>query len=209
MTSPDPPRGRSRLETVPAARPPDAVRVPVRLRRRDDRCVSPGRRDAALEGRGGLASLWLRTVTGMVRTAARQHLDALWQDIRTRARPSTNSCTDPRRGRIAGAWHRRQHRDLQFSERPDPRRAPCCAGAVRIVGVYARSDGQVLPGRLTHAEFQGASCHHQDALGRSGPHWKRGSGSPARDASRRSSMPGLCHPTTSPCWACVRQLVGC
>ena len=35
-------RGRSRLETVPAARPPDAVRVPVRLRRRDDRCVSPG-----------------------------------------------------------------------------------------------------------------------------------------------------------------------
>ena len=112
-------RGRSRLETVPLARSPAAVRVPVRLRRRDDRRVSPG----AARGR----ARGPRRYRGVVAA------DGDWHDADGRsaapgrmlaghplrdARPATDSRTDPRRDRVAGAWHRSQHRDLQFSERP-------------------------------------------------------------------------------------------
>ena len=83
MTSPDPPRAAdrsSRLYRLLVRQMPFEFRSDFGEEMTD--VFRQERRDAALEGRGGLASLWLRTVTGMVRTAARQHLDACWQDIR-------------------------------------------------------------------------------------------------------------------------------
>ena len=87
MTSPDPPRAADRGSRL--------YRLLVRLMPFEFRSdfgeemtdvFRQERREAALEGRGGLASLWLRTVPGMVRTAGRQHLDASGRTSATRAR---------------------------------------------------------------------------------------------------------------------------
>jgi len=113
------------------------------------------RREAALGGRRGIASLWLRTVTGMVRTAARQHLDALWHDIRYAARglqrtPALTLVAVVSLALGIGA----NTAIFSFLNVLFLRALPAAADPSGLVGVYARSDGRVLPGRLTHAEFK-------------------------------------------------------
>ena len=156
MTSPDPPRAADRSSRL--------YRLLVRLMPFEFRSdfgeemtdvFRQERRDAALEGRGGLASLWLRTVAGMVRTAGRQHLDALWQDVRYAARglrrtPALTLVAVVSLALGIGA----NTAIFSFLNVLSLRPLPAAADPSELVGVYARSDGRVLPGRLTHAEFE-------------------------------------------------------
>ena len=198
MTSPDPPRAADRGSRL--------YRLLVRLMPFEFRSdfgeemtdvFRQERRDAALEGRGGLASLWLRTVAGMVRNGrpSAPGRTLAGHPVRS-ARPATNSCTDPRRGRLAGAWHRGQHRDLQFSERPVPQRAPCCVGPVsdrwRLRPIRRTGASRAADAR----RVRGASGHDQDALGRRGPHGNVGL------AHRRGTRAG-----GALCRGCVTQLL--
>ena len=156
MTSPGPPR--------PADRGSRLYRLLVRLMPFEFRSdfgeemtdvFRQERRDAAIEGRGGLASLWLRTVAGMVGTAGRQHLDALWQDIRYAARglrrtPALTLVAVVSLALGIGA----NTAIFSFLNVLSLRALPVAADPSALVGVYARSDGRVLPGRLTQAEFE-------------------------------------------------------
>ena len=172
MTSPDPPR--------PADRGSRLYRLLVRLMPFEFRSdfgeemtdvFRQERRDAALEGRGGLASLWLRTVTGMVRTAARQHLDACWQDIRYATRGLRRTPTLTLVAVVSLALGIGANTAIfSFLNVLILQRAPCCVGAVSDrwrLRPIRRTGG---PRAADARRVRGASGHHQDALGRRGPH---------------------------------------
>ena len=157
MTSPDPPRPvdrGSRLSRLLVRLMPFEFRSDFGEEMTD--VFRQERRDAALEGRGGLASLWLRTVTGMVRTAgssAPGRTAGRTSGTRARGLRRTPALTLVAVVSLAlgiGA----NTAIFSFLNVLSLRPLPAAADPSELVGVYARSDGRVLPGRLTHAEFE-------------------------------------------------------
>ena len=113
------------------------------------------RHAAGVEGRWGAARLWVRTIAGLCRTAARQHVDAMRQDfvyaVRTlRRTPGLSLVAIVSLALGIGANTAIfGFLNTLFLRAPMEVAAP---GA--LVGVYARTEGRILPERLTYQDFE-------------------------------------------------------
>jgi hypothetical protein len=113
------------------------------------------RREAASGGRGGVTRLWWRTVIGMLRTAVIQHLDALRQDLVYGARTLRRSPAVTLVAVVSLALGVGANTAIfGFLNALFLRALPGAEAPSALVGIYARTEGRILPGRLSHADFE-------------------------------------------------------
>jgi predicted permease len=113
------------------------------------------RHAASLGGRHGQARLWIRTVVGLLTTAARQHLDAMRQDvlyaIRTlRRTPALSLVAMVSLALGIGA----NTAIFGFLNTLFLRGPAQVAESGALVGIHGRSEGRILPARVTREEFE-------------------------------------------------------
>ena len=110
-------RRLSRAALVLSRSVPARVRRSRWLARLPISCATRGARPAG----GPKPPIWAGTLVDLLPTAFREHLNVIRQDLRhARPHPRRQPRLHGRRRAVAGARHRRQHRDLQPAEqRPD------------------------------------------------------------------------------------------
>ncbi len=113
------------------------------------------RRAASLEGRSGKTRLWVRTVAGLLTTAARQHVDAMRQDVayavRTlRRTPGLSFVAIVSLALGIGA----NTAIFGFLNTLFLRGPVEVAESGAVVGIHGRSEGRIVPEHVTRDEFE-------------------------------------------------------